>query len=162
MSQLENLHIYSGFYEARQQSSELPIISFDMTIMTKHSKVNGVASIVYDSLDSDTEDLSVLRTKFFGEKNTFGRAKDGTLLLFCVGYPTLELRKAPTTNGLDKHVHVIDFASQLPNFKMMLKIDPAWQKGKICYKYRANIHDNWTRVKNIPIALDREGLEKVA
>ena len=89
---------------------------------------------------------------------------DGSLLINCTGYPIKKDVSLPCfSNELDAYEReVLEMSYELPNLKMLLRVNASWRKGITSYKFRMHCFQSWISVDDVPINLNREGLQKLA
>lgn len=151
----ELLKIYSGLFEVRHPTLELPIMTLDMSIMSEQKTINGIATIVHD-LDCG----NIVKSNFRSTSTNCSEMNDGSFVITCIGYPVLEKKELPSLDVYE--TEVFDINHELPNFKMMLKIDPSWSHGLVAYKFRTSCYKKWINIKQVSLMLNQDGLKKVA
>lgn len=151
----KRLRIYSGIFEAKRSTLELPIMTLDMSIMSNPKTINGIATVVHDFGCGN-----ILKSKFRSTDNNFSRIKDGSFLINCTGYPLSSNEGLPR---LDSYCNeVLDINPKLPNLKMLLRIDPSWKHGMVTYKFRTSCDAKWINVAQVPVNLSQDGLKRIA
>lgn len=152
----ERLKIYSGIFEVKRQTLELPIMTLDMSIIAQQKTINGIATITHDLGCGN-----IIKSKFRSTSHNFSILNDGSFLINCTGYPVEKKVGLPSLNDYCEE-DTLNMNLELPNLKMMLRLDKSCRTGTATYKFRTHCTKKWIDMVKVPIFVNQDGLKKVA
>jgi len=155
MNKREFLRIYSGLFKTSSYELGHPTITLDVLIMPEQKAINGIATII-----DDPGNKTIIRSKLRGTNNKLNRLNNETFLISFIGYPLEE--KIGFSNPNSYGEENLDIHNQLPNLKLLLRIDSSWRRGIASYKYRTHCNNRWVNETNVSIDLSQDCLKQVA
>ncbi len=155
MNDADRLKIYSMLFETKRSTIQSPVITLDMSILSQHKTINGIATIVQD-LDHET----VIKSKFRSTQSNFTGKNNGSFLIHFTGYPVKDNGELPSLDSYGQETPNIN--RELPNLKMLLWMNSSWRNGVLSYKYRISSGHEWKNISKTPISLIQDSLKKVA